>query len=103
MMASVSVNLQNPTAAKHMAHDGFDTVAFAADGISGVTLFFVGSLAPCAADLATVFDVHHHAQERLPMLEAAMLALDTPTQAHLAALIKAAQDMQAELAEAAHG
>jgi hypothetical protein len=100
VMAYLTVNLHAPTSAKHLSHGSFDTVEFTSGGMTGVTLFFHGSLVTCAADLATVFDIHHHAQDRRPLLEAAMLALDTPSQAHLAALIKAAQDMQDELAEA---
>ena len=92
-----------PDHCTHFADVSGASVTFWEGGKSRASVEFYGSLVPCAGDLATVFDIHHHAQDRRPLLEAAMLALDTPSQAHLSALIKAAQDMQAELAEAANG
>lgn len=96
----ISLNMDTPVRAYHARTPNAAMAVFEDKNGGSVGFMFDGSRVTIAADLAIVFDAHDK-PELAGLLEAAMLALDTPSQAHLAALIKAAQDMQAELAEAA--
>lgn len=96
----ITVDMTGAIRVHHASTANSATVAFEDAKGCSMAMDFTGPRTTIAADLATVFMAHDD-PELAGLLEAAMLALDTPSQAHLAALIKAAQDMQAELAEAA--